>query len=327
MKFILKRTLPLVIFLFLHSCKVRPCNDLKKPSTSTQIAGVQNIAPPTSIRPESAAETLIWKGKIATFRIRWTTQDLYVDSSAGTERLWRPFIERGFEDFKVVSLKTRSHRSQALENCTYERHLTVLSVVSTLVSFEDEYADYCGGAHPSEDVRFTTVDISKPGSISYVHEGSTPLLKIDMANNPSRTVKLTDYFSEHEIFDALLADKLIKETLQTFEVRFVPNNLSQLLEILAKHEYALGDSGLALSPDFLTRFAFHHLIGNRVSVRISLSSASSANQAEREQIGLLLLTPKALASPLRSSATRREGFLMKDENVISRGSATVYSFP
>src|SRR5712691_4235865 len=131
MKINLKRTLPLVLFLFLHSCKARPCNDLKKPSPSTQIAAAQNIAPPTSIRPESAAEMLIWKGKIATFGIRWTTQDLYMDSPAGTERLWRSFVERGFEDFKVASLKTGSHRNQALENCTYERRLTVLSVVST----------------------------------------------------------------------------------------------------------------------------------------------------------------------------------------------------
>lgn len=270
---------------------------------------------------------LIWKGKMESYELRWTTQDLYVESPAGTEGLWRSFIERGFEDFQNASLKTRARGTQNIESCTYERRLTLLSVVSTLVSFADEYGDFCGGAHPSEDVRFTTVDISKPGSISYVHEGSTPLLKIDMANNSSRVVKLTDYFSDHQILEALLADKLIKEALKTFEVKFVPNDLSQLLEILAEHQYALGASGLVLSPDFLTRFAFHHLIGNSVSIRISLSSASSANQAEREQIGLLLPIPQGLASALRSSSTRHEGFLMKDANVVSHGGATAYNFP
>ncbi|HEY3026215.1 MAG TPA: hypothetical protein VGJ55_08710 [Pyrinomonadaceae bacterium] len=260
------------------------------------------------------------------YKIRWTTHDLYVESALGTDRIWASFVEEGFQDFTASYIHAK-RPNRKIEDCTYERRLTLLSVVGALVSFEDEYADFCGGAHPSEDYRFTTLDLSKSGGISYVRQESTPMMNIDMADPPKKIVKLTDYFAGRDILRALLADRVIQTALDSFDLKPPPRSLRELSDLLATQGYVLGSSGLGLPPDYLTRFAFHHLEGDKVAVRLSLSSASVANQSEREQIGLLLPVPEKLAAPFRSASTGRQGFLMKDTERIARGKATVFNFP
>jgi hypothetical protein len=323
----LLRTSPLVICIVLLACKGSTLSNTGTTTSGSMTKSqVQQSTPDRRIGPGSSAEELIWAGETAGYKIRWTTRDLYVESGIRTERIWSPFVEKGFEDFIATYTSNAKRPGRKIEDCTYDRRLTVLSVVGTLVSFEDEYGDYCGGAHPSEDFRFVTVDLSKSGEISYARQVSTPMMNIDMAD-PGRIVRLTDYFREEDILHALLADRVIQEAVGSLSVNSSPRNLREFDDLLGKQGYILGGSGLALSRDFLTRFAFHHLKGDKVAVRLSLSSASTANQSEREQIGLLLSMPERLAAPLHSASTARLGFLMKDAGTIAHGKATVFSFP
>jgi len=88
----------------------------------------------------------------------------------------------------------------------------------------------------------------------------------------------------------------------------------------------LSNSGFQLSPDFLTRFSFHHLEGKRVAIRISLSSASTATQSEHQQLGLLLPIPDSLSIRLHLAGNRREGFLMSYAERAFRETATTFTY-
>jgi hypothetical protein len=276
-----------------------------------------------AIRPKGKVEELIWSGESSGYKIRWTSQDLYLDSTNQGRRLWSPFVEEGFKDFSALYTKVPG---RIIEDCTYERDLALVSVVGTLISFQDEYSDFCGGAHPSEDYRFLTIDLSQPGEFQYKHAGSPPLMTVPAESN-KKIPRLTDYFNEEDLLAALIADRLIQKAITSSGRKSPPKTLEELNDLLANENYRLGDSGLALSSDFLTRFAFHHIEGNKVAIRLSLSSTATANQSEREQIGLLIPIPERLRMPLRVASERREGFLMRDSEAIAHGKSTTFSFP
>ncbi len=238
----------------------------------------------------------------------------------------RCFIENEFENFRQLYVSSGKRSERRIEDCTYERTLKLLSVVGSLVSFQDEYSDYCGGAHPSADFRFTTIDLSKPSILAYAREDSTPMMNIDLRNPPPKIVKLTDYFSDQEILRALYADSLVRATLVSVGSTTPAQTLAEFSDLLAKEGYILGSSGFQLSPDFLTRFSFHHLEGKRVAIRISLSSASTATQSEHQQLGLLLPIPEALSIRLSLAGSRREGFLMSYAERVFKEKATTFTY-
>ena len=64
------------------------------------------------------------------------------------------------------------------------------------------------------------------------------------------------------------------------------------------------------SEDMLSRYAFHHVSGNRVAVRIGLSHGCEANRGGLTQLGVYLPIPAALSAPLTAAAAGKQGFLM-----------------
>jgi len=283
-------------------------------------------SPQSRIEAEAAHEEILWEGESSGYKVRWTTLDLYSETSRTKEAIWKPFIENEFENFRQVYISSGKRSERKIEDCTYERDLRVLSVVGSLVSFQDEYADFCGGAHPTADFRFTTIDLAKPGSLAYAREDSTPMMNIDLQNPPPKAVKLTDYFSDQDLPNALLDDKLIRATLLALGSSSPPKTLAELSELLAKVGYLLGDSGFQLSPDFITRFSFHHLEGKRVAIRISLSPASTATQSAHQQLGLLLSIPASLSVQLPLAEGRQQGFLMSYAERALKEKTTTFTY-
>jgi hypothetical protein len=70
------------------------------------------------------------------------------------------------------------------------------------------------------------------------------------------------------------------------------------------------DGRYYLPDDFLRHFAFHHVEGNKVAVRIGLSHGAEVWRGHLTQMGLLLPIPARLSRPLEAAAKGREGFLM-----------------
>lgn len=264
----------------------------------------------------------IWSSQGGGREIRWTTTDLYSNSNGRVEPIWSPLVEKGFQDFVSVVTNGPPRQGTQPEACSYERVFRLLSVVGSLISFEDEYSDDCGGAHPSADIRYTTIDLSKPGELSYARKGETPMMDTDLAK-PGKIVTLTDYFSEPDILRAILADSVIRKELLSLN-RTSVNTLAELPELFAANDYGLEVADFELRPDFLTRFAFHHVEGDKAAVRLDLPAHSGANRGQHLQLGLLLTIPESLQQQFALAAARQQGFLMKDAGQVSGNRTTTF---
>ena len=315
------KEIPLIPFALVWSLLVYACNSTAPHSSETlpQVAATQAEQNSTPQASQQITGKAIWKGRSGGIEIEWTTDDLFANSGEKVERIFKSLAKRGHEEF-LVDISTDKTKDGA-SNCDYRRDFEVLSIIGTLISFSDtEYTD-CGGAHPSTEMRFTTVDLARPGEVSYGQGDNA--MDVDL-RNPGKAVKLTDYFSESDILSALLSDRVIKLAFAEARVSSPPQTLASLPEIFAKNDYVLNGTDLSLRPDFLTRFAFHHLEGDLVAVRLNLPSIAFAYRSQ--QIGLLLPIPSELRQPFALAAIGHEGFFMKEAPRGIRNKLTKFSF-
>ena len=281
--------------------------------TEPQAAG----APPSSPQAEKAAQA-IWTGKSGGFEIRWTTADIQA----------RPLNKPGRLVFSAARLARRGFQTfisppnldGSEERVTYERKFTLLAVVGSIISLKDElYYNLQPSAHPGLETRFTTIDLAKSGEAVYVSPPEADLLELDLAKL-GKVAKLTDYFPEKEVLKALLNNAIIKEALGGES----PPSLAKLLALLKGLQ--INEIPYFFPRDFLTRFAFHHLQGDKVAVLMGLPSSSGAARGFHAELGLLLPVPPALKNSLTLAASGQEGFLMADREKIAGEGVTLIPF-
>jgi hypothetical protein len=176
----------------------------------------------------------------------------------------------------------------------------LVSVVGTLASLEHSMWADCGGAHPSAMTSYEVVD----------------------ATLPTHRTTLLDHFSEAEILGALQTDPLVRKALGQAR----PATVRELLKSLSGKTGG-GDPegcGYAFSEGMLGSFAFHHVEGGALAVRIGLSHGCEVMRGNLTQMGLLLPIPRRLAANVGAAVMRQEGFLMKDSSAISGDRATEF---
>jgi hypothetical protein len=238
----------------------------------------------------------IWSGNSAGFAIQWTTDDLAARPAAASAPSFslRQLARKDFADIEKDS--------QDDGHCEYSRSFKLLSVVGSIVSYEDDYFLSCENtAHPSGRARFVAVDLSK----STAPRRTPP----DASYLPAQVASLTDYFASGEILKALMADALVRKALQG---QAAPRTLNDLLAYLKENFPSVADDEkqcFELDPDLLTRFSFHHIEGNRIAVRLGLSGPEVCRD-NLTQIGLLLPIPPSLKDALAKADSGSEGFLM-----------------
>ena len=138
-------------------------------------------------------------------------------------------------------------------------HSSILSIVGPYVSYRYEY-HYDGGAHPSYGVGLTTYDIETKKNFS-----------------------LLDFFSQKEIYLALIKDKFILDYVH-------PKKATNLEEL--RGEFFMNvDSQYSL--DF-SSFSFGEINGNEVIVNIGLSHDAEVYRGSFEMISIKLSIPKEL---------------------------------
>lgn len=268
-------------------------------------AGLNGSAQRTS-KPR-AAEQAIWSGTSASYTIQWTTGDLAARSANSATTAIFSARQMARKDFADIEKDSDVH-------CEYERTFKLLSVVGSIISYEDDYGLYCEQtAHPANESRFVAVDLSKPANANRGKDES--LL-------PGNVAKLTDYFPADVILKALLADAIIQKALAGKR----PRTLAELMKLIGDEFPTVADDEklcFTLDPDLLTRFAFHHLEGDKVAVRLGLSGTGVC-RGNLTQIGLLLPIPAALKEALAKAETGSEGFLINRK--IGAGRETSFSF-
>src|SRR5215510_11087828 len=130
------------IALFAYGCNPTSSQNSELPALTASPALKSGQNSSSGARAEVSGKS-IWKGNSGGVEIDWTTADLFSRSATNIEKIFQPVAEKGHEEFLadlngVGPAKGKSH------NCDYRRDFELLSIVGSLVSFEDtEYSD-CG---------------------------------------------------------------------------------------------------------------------------------------------------------------------------------------
>ena len=162
------------------------------------------------------------------------------------------------------------------EICSETSSAEPRSLAGTVATWFSRTSSYCSNiAHPSSSSRFATRD----------------LVTGDEAD-------LRRIFPPAALLAALSRDKVVLKA-----VGKVPQSLEQIEK---------GDGGceIGFSPSMWRSFAFHHLQGDSVAVRIGLTHGCEAARGNFTQLGVLLPIPEAWKQPLLDAASR--GLLMKN---------------
>lgn len=125
-------------------------------------------------------------------------------------------------------------------------------------------------------------------------------------------IKLLALFPERDVVKALLADGLVKRHLRRGPA---PTTVAALT---ARLDEPGGPYTFSGTPAWVDSFAFHHVKGDRVAVRIALPGGNAVHRTQRTELGIYLPLPRALRATLISAD--RQGQLM---NRLKAGTAKV----
>jgi hypothetical protein len=137
-----------------------------------------------------------------------------------------------------------------------------------------------------------------------------------------KVAKLMDYFPEREVLRALQNSAVIKEALRGDS----PSSLAKLYKLLKEQNIWINKVPFIFPRDLLTRFAFHHLQGDKVAVRLGLPSIGGAVRSLHAELDLWMPITPAWKKSLTLAASGKEGFLMQDQERLSRGEYTIMRF-
>ena len=164
-----------------------------------------------------------------------------------------------------VSTDTKQNRSFLLYGEKTERNESTyyrfLSLVGPILSVERNY-EAEEGIRLYTDTRFQAIDITT-----------------------GESARLSSYFPQSEILQALLNDKFIENRLKK-----KPESIKSLKDLTL----ALKDPcEINLGPEALSFFAFHHVRGNQVAVRLGLPpGCGEMIRATFTEIGIYLNIPE-----------------------------------
>lgn len=256
----------------------------------------------------------IWSGTSGGFAIRWTASDINARVANNPSDVRYSAKAQAQAEFDRIK---KDNESDPM-TCTIDQDYTLMSVVGSIISIQDHYYLGCEQtAHPGGESRFIAIDLSKPT------KGVARRAEDSDYTMPDNVVSLAEIFREEDILRALLADALIKKALASSEKSGTPKTLAQLLEAFDTGVSVAEDERncFSISKDLLTRFAFHHVEGDKVAVRLGLSGTGVCREL-LTQIGILLPIPESLKPVLTNASAGKRGFLMKDQKRISAGRQT-----
>lgn len=283
-----KKALLLLLLAFVLNCN----KPVSEPATPT-------IAPtPTPARAQAKpADSVLrrWEQTVGRTSYRWDGKDLYAKQSS----------DREIPIFNRAAIQHR--RSFERSGCELSNYFSPAAVVGGLVSYEHE--TNWGGVNcgvSSGEWRLATVDVS----------------------DSTRFLDLRSLFGDLDLLNALLENQQLSSDIQKSiygkKLDAVPNTLDDLSKFLTKFDYQLFDGDSYFETDYLSRFAFHHLEGQNVCIRISATSTSTAGRAIHDYVEILLPIPERLRDKLQKADSGTEGFLMKDaETKVGTAYATI----
>jgi hypothetical protein len=193
--------------------------------------------------------------------------------------------------------------------CTNTTDTKELSSVGPYLSVKKDLDNFCpSAAHPSNSHDVNTTRNGKP-------------------------VTLTDIFKSKDVFEALMNDRIVKDAMKS--VGQNPHNLDEFKAVFSNYgsiniyEERPDKEPVSaeLNANALDHFAFHHLDGNKVAVRLKLDPSGEADRNIEDYLGILLPVPPELKQDFRAAESGKKGFLMKDSPAKGKATHAVETFP
>lgn len=249
--------------------------------------------------PRPAAAVREWTVPGTGLRFEMSSQDLLARKDAGPVLFSMQAILTAQKEEFDEDARERARELLGPDPPTFAEYestsqvtLEPLSVVGPFVSYYEGGGGYSpGAAHPYSYRQIQVREVSGAG-----------------------TASLLSLYEEKTIVEALKADPWVRRfadeeaaaatTVKDLVDHLSPSNVTDPPEDCSTDAY--------FSADLVEHFAFHHLEGNRVAVRVGILYGSEVCRGTLHQVGLLLPIPEALREHLARAARREAGFLMKD---------------
>lgn len=250
----------------------------------TNVVAIVSPSPTPSVAITTPPEDVFipWQQIFGTTKYRWNGKDLYFKRSLANE----------VAIFELAAKRYHASFEKEGGRCLLSNYFTPAAVVGDIVSYEHESGIICGTA--SGEWRYVTIDVAKP----------------------KRFLDLSDFFTDDQILRAFLADPQLSSDVQKSiterKLDAIPTTLKELSAFLTKYDYQIYNGNSYFQSDYLTRFAFHHVEGETICVRVSATSTSTAGRANHQYAEIFLPIPDKLRDALRKADAGNEGFLMKD---------------
>jgi len=262
----------------------------------------------------------IWSGSSGEFEILWSDTDLTAQSQRDRHAVAlsaRALARDGFDQYK----KPFSGAAGSNANCDYERRFALRAVAGSLISFADSYYASCRQeAHPSGEARYTTVDLVGSGRVLY---GTGEGLSID-AGQAAKILRLTDLFTEDDIYRNLLGNSLLRPLAERAGSA-KPAVLAALLARLYDQNSENGEC-FRVPRDILTRFELYGFEGGKVIIRLGLPGQALCRENLTTADLVFPVTRKLNETLMRAAAQRQQGFLGRDADDVAAGRVTTVDF-
>ncbi|MCA1624500.1 MAG: hypothetical protein LC768_07465, partial [Acidobacteria bacterium] len=273
-------------------------------------------------------EKKIWNGESDGFKIRWTTKDIYVESDKGVEKVFSYYTERLFEkNYKYereysekLGKYIQTKKILEMENCSVWFDGEIASLVGSTMTIETEVFLACGIMQYYKHL--VVLNLNKPKSFKLISDTK------EDEEFVGSSVKLTEFFSDEQILEALLKNNKVRAAIEKIDKEFKPKNTSELIEWFEKKDKELyeldndkrdwGMEDVSFGEDYngrLTRrlhsgFAFDRLENGKVIVKVGLNNTHKSHMLP--SLELEFNVPEKLRKELELANSKQQGFLYKD---------------
>ncbi|MES2461381.1 MAG: hypothetical protein V4671_12430 [Armatimonadota bacterium] len=233
----------------------------------------------SAAKAQSSGTRINWTCTSEGYRFLWNAKDLTAAK-----------ISTGKTVYSVAEAVKREIGKPGTDDVFtfYQVDFAPLSVVGSYLSYQRDDS-WDGGAHPSGNEQFVTVDVL----------------------NPRRRVRLTDLFPAETIRKALLADTVVKRVLKREKIP-TPATLDGLVKALSGQFFGGEDDGkYAFPPNLLEDFAFHHVENGSVAVRFLMPHGTEIFRFQNTQLGILLPVPPRMRTAFAQASAGKNGVMMK----------------
>lgn len=293
--------------------------NVNQPATTEQNKESVKSAPPE--------DSTIWDGQIGEFSVDWSRDDVSFIPNKSPKlkyKLSSIFKKR----FDAGFLKVKKEISSPSElRWRQSTSLSIKSIVGSIVSVEMIHS--YGLVNTAHALAYITFDLKTLDEAKLTDLFSGYLDSNENNLYSSASAKLSDYFTEDEIFKALiskLSEKNPKIELdrKTF-LSMINGNSNKMPEIsinIGKNENGID---LFLASDSFKSFAFDKIKEQKVVIRMQVYE-NTGKPYEFHWLELSLPIPSRLKPQLEKAENFQNGFLLSNSEVKFKGAETVLTF-